>query len=194
MFFNVFLNDDDYVVVIVEIFRILKYANLSRSSNIQFNFLSRTIINLEPLLIITRFKSSCEHLWVFYRKKKEIGAQTLEYRILSKNILLVRRQLSFISIIAIAFHHPQFHYRIFANTLPQLPRINKLKEKENDEFGKRRKLKQVVRHRHLSSPKIQRPLESRSERIAREPTEIPLPFPLFFSTLCTETCTNHREI
>lgn len=62
MFFNVFLNDDDYVVVIVEIFRILKYANLSRSSNIQFNFLSRTIMNLEPLLIITRFKSSCEHL------------------------------------------------------------------------------------------------------------------------------------
>lgn len=126
-----------------------------------------------------------------YRKKKEIGAQTLEYRILSKNILLVRRQLSFISI---AFHHPQFHYRIFANTLHQLPRINKLKEKENDEVGKRRKLKQVVRHRHLSSPKIQRPLESRSERIAREPTEIPLPFPLFFSTLCTETRTNHREI
>lgn len=151
-------------------------------------------MNLEPLLIITRFKSSCEHLsasLAIYRKKKEIGAQTLEYRILSKNILLVRRQLSFISI---AFHHPQFHYRIFANTLHQLPRINKLKEKENDEFGKRRKLKQVVRHRHLSSPKIQRPLESRSERIAREPTEIPLPFPLFFSTLCTETRTNHREI
>lgn len=37
MFFNVFLNDDDYVVVIVEIFRILKYANLSRTSNLIFS-------------------------------------------------------------------------------------------------------------------------------------------------------------
>lgn len=105
------------MIVSLSSLKFFVYANLSRSSNIQFNFLSRTIINLEPLLIIMRFKSSCEHLWVFYRKKKEIGAQTLEYRILSKNILLVRRQLSFISIIAIAFHHPQFHYRIFANTL-----------------------------------------------------------------------------
>lgn len=72
MFFNVFLNDDDCVVVIVEIFRILKYANLSRSSNIQFNFLSRTIINLEPLLIITRFKSSCIcECFSRYLQKKE---------------------------------------------------------------------------------------------------------------------------
>lgn len=44
--------------------------------NIQFNFLSRTIINLEPLLIITRFKSSCEHLWVllslFTEKRRKL--------------------------------------------------------------------------------------------------------------------------
>lgn len=39
---------------------------------------------------------------------------------------------------------------------------------ENEEFRKRRKLKQVVRHRHLSSPKIQRPLDSRLGGESRE--------------------------